>query len=277
MSDIPAATGVRISTLASWPVELNSRLMNAKPPVCQSPAHVPPWGMIIARPRMKPTATPGPWFLASSHGLTHPWVYPFLATTRTEGVEQQDIRPRNVEKIGTHDGPVSGRTCSRLSRKGSVVEAPGSHRRIDDTDGIERRKYEKGGGRKDSNADNWGNGVIRYCDATSGRIWLVNQRCIVRNEPPHSAEFNAHSKEQRDEERTWDEGKKLYRARYGKEARSHSAPVLSSTAKIQNFDRVFVRESPDEYDNTVPEIREDKKSSNAFQPIDSKKIPGGRA
>lgn len=38
--------------------------------------------------------------------------------------------------------------------------------------------------------------VTRYRDgrqryATSGRIWLVNQRRIVRNEPPHSPEFNA--------------------------------------------------------------------------------------
>lgn len=32
-------------------------------------------------------------------------------------------------------------------------------------------------------------GGQRY--ATSGRIWLVNQRRIVRNEPPHSPEFNA--------------------------------------------------------------------------------------
>lgn len=30
-----------------------------------------------------------------------------------------------------------------------------------------------------------------YQYATSGRIWLVNQRRIVRNEPPHSPEFNA--------------------------------------------------------------------------------------
>jgi len=39
-------------------------------------------------------------------------------------------------------------------------------------------------------------GDTRYRDggrryATSGRIWLVNQRRIVRNEPPHSPEFNA--------------------------------------------------------------------------------------
>lgn len=38
--------------------------------------------------------------------------------------------------------------------------------------------------------------MTRYRDggqryATSGRIWLVNQRRIVRNEPPHSPEFNA--------------------------------------------------------------------------------------
>lgn len=76
------------------------------------------------------------------------------------------------------------------------MDRVGRHRQIDDTEGIgfvggentsEREKEEeRRRRRKDSGADNWGNGVIRYCDGNraplqGGSGWSISGALYVTN------------------------------------------------------------------------------------------------